>query len=90
MLAGKPVELPEGCLLDVELAAMDMLKEFLPKGRHAAIEGYRAIRDDLVVNGDGVQAGLSRASYQSVMRLLHGESETQSRQHPRNTFVQAV
>ncbi len=39
--------LPEGCLLDVELDAMDMLKEFLPKGRNAAIEGYRAIRDEL-------------------------------------------
>lgn len=46
-LAGKPVELPEGCLLDVELEAMDMLKQFLPKGRTAAIEGYRAIRDEL-------------------------------------------
>ncbi len=46
-LAGKPVELPEGCLLDVELEAMDLLKEFLPKGRVAAIEGYRAIREDM-------------------------------------------
>jgi len=46
-LAGKPVELPEGCLLDVELDAKDMLKQFLPKGRSAAIEGYRAIRDEL-------------------------------------------
>ncbi|WP_404306984.1 DEAD/DEAH box helicase family protein [Neorhodopirellula lusitana] len=46
-LGGKPIELPEGCLLDVELEAMDMLKEFLPKGRTAAVEGYRAIRDEL-------------------------------------------
>lgn len=46
-LAGRPVELPEGCLLDVELDAMDMLKMFLPTGRRAAIEGYRAIRDEL-------------------------------------------
>ncbi|MDA8744851.1 DEAD/DEAH box helicase family protein [Rubripirellula amarantea] len=46
-LAGKPVELPEGCLLDVELEAMDMLKQFLPRGRTAAIEGYRVLRDEL-------------------------------------------
>nr|WP_144058947.1 DEAD/DEAH box helicase family protein [Rhodopirellula sp. SWK7] len=46
-LRGKHVELPEGCLLDVELEAMDMLKQFLPTGRTAAIEGYRSIRDEL-------------------------------------------
>ena len=46
-LNGKPADLPEGCLLDVEVDAKDMLKQFLPKGRNAGIEGYRAIRDDL-------------------------------------------
>ena len=46
-LNGKPANLPEGCLLDVEVDAKDMLKQFLPKGRNAGIEGYRAIRDDL-------------------------------------------
>ncbi|EMI22085.1 type III restriction protein res subunit [Rhodopirellula maiorica SM1] len=46
-LGGKEVDLPEGCLLDVELDAKDMLKKFLPKGKSAAIEGYRAIRDEL-------------------------------------------
>lgn len=46
-LNGKPADVPAGCLLDVELDAKDMLKRFLPKGRNAAIEGYRAIRDDL-------------------------------------------
>lgn len=46
-LADKPVDLPPGCLLDVELDAKDMLKQFLPQGRTAAIEGYRAQRDDL-------------------------------------------
>lgn len=46
-LGGEPPNLPEGCLLDVELDAQDMLKEFLPRGRSAAIEGYRGIRDDL-------------------------------------------
>ncbi len=46
-LNGKPADLPAGCLLDVEVDAKDMLKQFLPKGRNAGIEGYRAIRDDL-------------------------------------------
>lgn len=46
-LAGRQVELPEGCLLDVELEAKDMLKAFLPRGRLASIEGYRALRDEL-------------------------------------------
>jgi superfamily II DNA or RNA helicase/diadenosine tetraphosphate (Ap4A) HIT family hydrolase/HKD family nuclease/SOS-response transcriptional repressor LexA len=46
-LNGKPADLPAGCLLDVEVDAKDMLKQFLPTGRNAGIEGYRAIRDDL-------------------------------------------
>ena len=46
-LNDKPVDLPPGCLLDVSLDAKDLLRQFLPQGRAAAIEGYRAIRDDL-------------------------------------------
>jgi superfamily II DNA or RNA helicase/diadenosine tetraphosphate (Ap4A) HIT family hydrolase/HKD family nuclease/SOS-response transcriptional repressor LexA len=46
-LDGKPPELPEGCLIDVNLDVKDMLRPFLPQGRSAGIEGYRAIRDDL-------------------------------------------
>ena len=46
-LKGKPPELPEGCLLDVELAAQDMLKEFIPTGAKAGIETYRALREEL-------------------------------------------
>ena len=46
-LQGDPPDLPEGCLLDVELEARDVLKQFLPKGKQAGIEGYRAIRDEL-------------------------------------------
>lgn len=46
-LGGEPPDLPEGCMLDVELDAKDLLKQFLPKGKSAGIEGYRAIRDDL-------------------------------------------
>lgn len=46
-LSGKPADLPPGCLLDVSLDAKDMLKQFLPQGGTAAIEGYRSLRDDL-------------------------------------------
>jgi superfamily II DNA or RNA helicase len=46
-LDGQEVELPPGCLLDVELAARDVLKEFLPRGAEAALEAYRAMRDEL-------------------------------------------
>ena len=44
---GDRPQLPEGCLLDVELAARDLLKEFIPEGARAGIEAYRAIRDEL-------------------------------------------
>lgn len=46
-LKGDPPDLPEGCLLTVELEARDVLRQFLPKGKQAGIEGYRAIRDEL-------------------------------------------
>jgi len=46
-LKGNPPELPEGCVLDVELSARDTLKEFIPKGAKAGIEAYRAMRDEL-------------------------------------------
>ncbi|MFN5284168.1 MAG: DEAD/DEAH box helicase family protein, partial [Planctomyces sp.] len=40
-------ELPPGCLLDVELAAQDVLRELLPQGAAAAVDGYRRLRDEL-------------------------------------------
>ena len=46
-LNGSPPALPDGCLIDVELEAKDLLRQFLPQGRNAGIEGYRAIRDEL-------------------------------------------
>jgi superfamily II DNA or RNA helicase/diadenosine tetraphosphate (Ap4A) HIT family hydrolase/HKD family nuclease len=46
-LNGTPPNLPPGCLLDVELDAQDMLRQFLPQGATAGIEAYRAIRDEL-------------------------------------------
>ncbi len=46
-LKGGTPDLPKGCLLDVELDAKDMLRQFLPQGRNAGIEGYRALRDEL-------------------------------------------
>lgn len=46
-LRGKAPDLPVGCLLDVELEAQDLLRKFLPQGRSAGIEGYRALREEL-------------------------------------------
>jgi superfamily II DNA or RNA helicase/diadenosine tetraphosphate (Ap4A) HIT family hydrolase/SOS-response transcriptional repressor LexA len=39
-------ELPPGCLLDVELSAQDVLRELLPQGAAAAVDGYRRLRDE--------------------------------------------
>jgi superfamily II DNA or RNA helicase/diadenosine tetraphosphate (Ap4A) HIT family hydrolase/phage repressor protein C with HTH and peptisase S24 domain len=47
VLEGQAPELPPGCLLDIELAARDMLKQFIPSGSNAGIEAYRALRDEL-------------------------------------------
>lgn len=47
LLEGHEPELPPGCLLDIELAAHDLLKQFIPSGSKVAIEAYRALRDEL-------------------------------------------
>ncbi|MFM7205944.1 MAG: HIT family protein [Planctomycetaceae bacterium] len=39
--------LPEGCVLDVELEAKELLTPFLPAGRAAAEEAYRGMRAEL-------------------------------------------
>ena len=46
-LDGAAPQLPDGCLLDVELDAKDLIREFLPTGPREATEGYRALRDNL-------------------------------------------
>ena len=46
-LNGTSPDLPDGCLIDVELEAKDILRQFLPQGRNASVEGYRTIRDEL-------------------------------------------
>jgi superfamily II DNA or RNA helicase/diadenosine tetraphosphate (Ap4A) HIT family hydrolase/HKD family nuclease len=40
-------ELPPGCLLDIDLEAKDLLRQLLPPNRAAAVEAYRAMRDEL-------------------------------------------
>ncbi len=47
VLDGQVPELPPGCLLDIELAARDLLKQFIPSGSKAGIEAYKAMRDEL-------------------------------------------
>jgi len=46
-LQGESPDLPDGCLLDVEVEAKDLIRQFLPTGPKEAIEGYRALRDEL-------------------------------------------
>lgn len=46
-LGGEDPDMPAGCLLDVDVEAKDMLRQFLPRGRDAVVEGYRAFRDEM-------------------------------------------
>ncbi|MBV8375659.1 MAG: DEAD/DEAH box helicase family protein [Verrucomicrobia bacterium] len=46
-LEGGTADLPPGCLLDINLEAKDLLRQFLPPDRAAAAEAYRAMRDEL-------------------------------------------
>lgn len=46
VLRGTVPALPHGCLLDVDLAAKDLLRQFLPQGRVAAEDAYREWREE--------------------------------------------
>ncbi|MGB8853527.1 MAG: DEAD/DEAH box helicase family protein [Pirellulales bacterium] len=46
-LDGREPALPEGCVLDVELEAKQLLARFLPAGRAAVEEAYRGMRAEL-------------------------------------------
>lgn len=46
-LDAEPPQLPDGCLLDVELDVKDLIREFLPTGPKEANQAYRALRDAL-------------------------------------------
>jgi len=46
-LDGRKPALPEGCVLDVELEAKELLARFLPAGRAAVEEAYRGMRAEL-------------------------------------------
>jgi len=46
-LDGREPALPEGCVLDVELEAKELLARFLPAGRAAVEEAYRGMRAEL-------------------------------------------
>jgi superfamily II DNA or RNA helicase/diadenosine tetraphosphate (Ap4A) HIT family hydrolase/SOS-response transcriptional repressor LexA len=70
-LKGKPPELPPGCLIDVELEARDVLQKLLPTGGSAAVEAYRAMRDE--VQRRPTMAELFHRGYlPSTIRARHG------------------
>ncbi|MGK0188602.1 MAG: superfamily II DNA or RNA helicase/diadenosine tetraphosphate (Ap4A) HIT family hydrolase [Verrucomicrobiales bacterium] len=47
VLDGGDPELPEGCLMHIEVEAKDVLRKLVPTGGTVAIEAYRGMRDDL-------------------------------------------
>ncbi|MBV9673349.1 MAG: type III restriction endonuclease subunit R, partial [Verrucomicrobia bacterium] len=46
-LDGGTANLPPGCLLNIDLEAKDLLRQLLPTNQAAAMEAYRAMRDEL-------------------------------------------
>ena len=40
-------ELPPGCLIDLDVAAIELMRRFIPVGRAAAVEAYRALKIEL-------------------------------------------
>jgi len=46
-LKGGTPDLPEGCLLDLEVEAKELMLRLLPKAGSAVVEAYRSMRDEL-------------------------------------------
>ncbi len=46
LIAGEPLRLPPGCLIDVELEAKALLERLLPRVGQAVVEQYRALREE--------------------------------------------
>ena len=46
-LQGGPPDLPEGCLLDLEVEAKELMMRLLPNSGSAVVEAYRSMRDEL-------------------------------------------
>jgi len=70
-LDGREPALPEGCVLDVELEAKELLTRFLPAGRAAVEEAYRGMRAELGRRPTPTE--LLRAHYlPHTLRAAHG------------------
>lgn len=70
-LKGTPPELPTRCMIDVELEARDLLQKLLPTGGGAAIEAYRAMRDELQRRPTMTEL-FHRGYLPSTIRARHG------------------
>ena len=46
-IRGSVPMLPPGCLLDVDIDAIELMKRFVPTGKSAAVEAYRTLRIEL-------------------------------------------
>ncbi|MEI8227038.1 MAG: DEAD/DEAH box helicase family protein [Planctomycetota bacterium] len=72
-LDGREPALPEGCVLDVELEAKELLKLVLPAGRAAVEEAYRGMRAELGRRPTPTE--LLHAHYlPHTLRAAHGRS----------------
>jgi superfamily II DNA or RNA helicase/SOS-response transcriptional repressor LexA len=70
-LKGQPPQLPLGCLMDVDLEAREILRKLLPTGGRAAIEAYRAMRDELQRRPTMTEL-FHRGYLPSTIRARHG------------------
>jgi superfamily II DNA or RNA helicase/diadenosine tetraphosphate (Ap4A) HIT family hydrolase/HKD family nuclease/SOS-response transcriptional repressor LexA len=71
LIAGRQPALPPGCLLDVDIAARDLLRELLPTGSAAALEAYRRLCDDFGTRPTAADV-LRRGYRPRVLAAAHG------------------
>ncbi len=71
LIDGESPELPPGCTLDVELAAIDLLRRLLPTGGGAVLDAYRDLRDEF--GRRPLMVELRHRGY--LPHTLHGQHE---------------
>ena len=69
-LDGDEPILPPGCMMDVDLEAKDILRKLLPVGSRAALEAYRAMRDEMGVRPSMVEF-FNRGYLPATLRAQH-------------------
>lgn len=82
LLDGKPLSLPPGCLIDVDVEAKDLLRSLLAKGGNAVADEYRRLREELgrrptpsELAHRGYLPGTLRARYDSWFSFVAAEGD---------------